>query len=100
MAQDVTLTAKDIDTFIKMANVKADDKAALEKFFSQSGRDADAFEDVMGKIIGIASMIDQNVSDVNEISDSLGVKISKAEYDLVNRRKGEVMSAVVKMFNK
>jgi hypothetical protein len=100
MAQEVTLTAKDVDTFIKMANVRAGDKQGLEKIFSQSGRDPDSFEDVLGKIVGIAAMIDDNVTDLKQMSDSLGVNISKAEYNLVNSRKREVMSALVKMFNK
>ncbi|MDR2368281.1 MAG: hypothetical protein LBF58_09275 [Deltaproteobacteria bacterium] len=99
-AQDVTVTSKDVDIFIKMANLRTDDRQAMEKLFAQTGRDADAYEDVMAKILGIITMIDQNETNVNEMSDSLGVRISQAEYNLVNKRKREIMSAVVKMFNK
>lgn len=100
LAEDIKLTAKDVDTFIKIGNLKQNDKQGLEKIFKQSGRDEDAMEDVLGKIIGIASMIDQGETDVNEMSDSLGVDISKAEYNLVNSRKREVMNALTKMFGR
>ncbi|MDR2368030.1 MAG: hypothetical protein LBF58_07985 [Deltaproteobacteria bacterium] len=99
-AKGVTLTAKDVDIIIQMSDLASDDKRGMEKLIAQSGRDQEALGGVMFKIIGIASMIDGNVTDVGQISEALRVPVSPAEYDLVNGRKGEVMAAVVKLIGK
>jgi hypothetical protein len=99
-AQEVRLTAKDIDIFIKMANLPTGNDPAMERLFAQTGRDQDSFEDVLLKIVGISTMIDQGITNVNEMSDSLGLYISPEEYNLVNKRKGEVLPAVDNMFNR
>jgi hypothetical protein len=97
MADKVTLTSKDVDTFVKIAGLNTRDQKAMEKLVSQSGRDEDSLEDVFEKILGIIAMIDQNETNLAEISDSLGEEVTRAEYNLVNKRKGEIMRALVKM---
>ncbi|MDR2455765.1 MAG: hypothetical protein LBE49_04130 [Deltaproteobacteria bacterium] len=97
---DITLTAKDVDTFIKMANMNTRDEKAMEKLLTQSGRDKNSLEDALEKILGIISMIDQNETNLAEISDSLGEEVTRAEYNLVNKRKSEIMRAVAKMYKR